>query len=159
MFKSSQSVSLPTEQCVKEDTLCNKILCAIANKLLMYIYCWLPLSPLSIVYVVLMLCFLWCCTAAGALISQREPLEGSIKIYLSKQAKRGVNDVDSRRPEINGTFSILSQTVSLSEPVTVQVFPTCRWLTMQNGSGWFSPQVEVDDIWWARPIRRSPVAG
>lgn len=36
---------------------------------------------------------------------------------------------------------------------------TCRWLTMQNGSGRFSPQVEVDESWWARPIRRSPVAG
>ncbi|TNN41534.1 hypothetical protein EYF80_048294 [Liparis tanakae] len=34
-----------------------------------------------------------------------------------------------------------------------------RWLTMQNGSGRFLPQVEVDDSWWARPIRRSPVAG
>lgn len=36
---------------------------------------------------------------------------------------------------------------------------TCRWLTIQNGSGRFIPQVEVDDNWWARPIRRSPVAG
>lgn len=36
---------------------------------------------------------------------------------------------------------------------------TCRWLTMQNGSGRVSPQVELDESWWARPIRRSPVAG
>lgn len=36
---------------------------------------------------------------------------------------------------------------------------TCRWLTMQNGSGRLSPQVEVDESWCARPISRSPVAG
>lgn len=55
---------------------------------------------------------------------------------------------------LSGVFAVFEVFVN-----EIRSFFTCRWLTMQNGSGRLSPQVEVDESWWARPIRRSPVAG